>query len=121
MDDSNNEPSVALSCGGDGSSALWHLRRKLTLGADCLREQLWVENLAKDGQFLRFEVSEWLRAGAGIHRGADPETLRLGPTGTAPGEAGDRQVINMASHDAANSDACVAPAASDEDPKIMCL
>lgn len=66
-------------------------------------------------------MSESPGAGAGTHRGAAPETLRLGPSGTAAGEVGDRQVINMASHDAANIAACVAPAVPDEDRKVMCL
>mmetsp|Transcript_45285 Transcript_45285/g.145143 ORF Transcript_45285/g.145143 Transcript_45285/m.145143 type:complete len:498 (+) Transcript_45285:290-1783(+) len=49
MDDSNNEPSVTLSCGGDGSAWPWHIRRTLTLGADVLRERLAIESLAEAG------------------------------------------------------------------------
>lgn len=45
LDDSNNEPSVTLSCGGDGTSWPWHVRRTLTLGAGFLRDSIYVENL----------------------------------------------------------------------------
>lgn len=58
LDDSNNEPSVTLSCGGDGSPWPWHLRRELTLGATFLREQLWIEHLASGSAEARFEVRE---------------------------------------------------------------
>lgn len=49
MDDSNNEPSVTLSCGGDGGAWPWHLRRTLSLDAAYLRESLTIESLAEGG------------------------------------------------------------------------
>jgi len=56
LDDSNNEPSVTLACGGDGGQWPWHLRRTLTLTADALREHLAVENLASSGSPGVFEA-----------------------------------------------------------------
>jgi len=63
MDDSNNEPSITLSCGGDGGAGLWHLRRTLTLGADSLKEQFVVESLVSKSEVdarpaLRLEMRE---------------------------------------------------------------
>jgi|ERR1712194_366045 len=45
FDDLNNEPSVTLSCGGDGKTP-WEVRRRLTVGAGWLQEDITVENLA---------------------------------------------------------------------------
>lgn len=45
LDDLNNEPSVALTCGGEGTT-WWRARRTITLGANFLREDLDVENIS---------------------------------------------------------------------------
>jgi len=47
LDDSNNEPSATLTRdGGDEQGAHWRCRRSYTLGANWLREEVFVENLA---------------------------------------------------------------------------
>lgn len=71
IDDSNNEPSVTLSCGGDGSVP-WQVRRKITVGATWLQEDVWVENLSSgDACYKVFEVES-----VGAQRLADDPTTR---------------------------------------------
>jgi hypothetical protein len=47
LDDSNNEPSVTISCGGDSGRKGWPwlVDRTLTLGATSIREDVTVTNL----------------------------------------------------------------------------
>jgi len=54
MDDSNNEPSVTLSCGG--GDMWWLARRTLTLGSASVREDVSVENVS--GEEATFTVAE---------------------------------------------------------------
>eukprot|EP00747_Dinoflagellata_sp_TGD_P196959 gnl/TRDRNA2_/TRDRNA2_67744_c0_seq1.p1 gnl/TRDRNA2_/TRDRNA2_67744_c0~~gnl/TRDRNA2_/TRDRNA2_67744_c0_seq1.p1 ORF type:complete len:569 (-),score=109.92 gnl/TRDRNA2_/TRDRNA2_67744_c0_seq1:17-1651(-) len=61
MDDSNNEPSVTLTCGADGSF-WWRVRRTIALGSTWLREDLVVENLSN--RQASFKVLEDSRGAA---------------------------------------------------------
>jgi len=70
LDDSNNEPSMTLSCGGDGA-AWWLVHRKWTLGGACLREELTVENLSSSK--VVFDVFERAANARGLER---PESSR---------------------------------------------
>jgi len=97
MDDSNNEPSVTLSCGGDGSAWPWHIRRTLTLGADVLRERLAIESVAEAGSApVSFEVRDDF-AGDAAASAAAGEAVSLAPGGRwsasrvwlAPGHCAD--------------------------------
>lgn len=86
MDDSNNEPSVTLSCGGDGSTWPWHIRRTLTLGADVLRERLAIESLAEAGSApVSFEVRDDFAGDAAASAAGGPrgtgEAVSLAPGG----------------------------------------
>lgn len=78
-DSSNTEPSVTLACAG--GSAQWLLRRTLALeAADRLREQLWIENLALEGDpagTLRFEVRERSEPGTAVHEAEEPDAVCL--------------------------------------------
>jgi len=56
LEDSNNEPSVTVSCGGDGHAS-WLVRRTLTLAAAALHERLTIENLATEEE-VSFSVGE---------------------------------------------------------------
>jgi len=71
LDDCNNEPSITLSCGGDGT-AWWFVHRKWTLGGACLREELLVENLCSSK--VVFDVFERAGNARGIER---PESSRV--------------------------------------------
>jgi len=71
LDDSNNEPSITLTCGGDGA-AWWLVHRKWTLGATCLREELLVENLCSSK--VVFDVFERASNARGLER---PEISRM--------------------------------------------
>jgi len=71
LDDSNNEPSMTLSCGGDGA-AWWIVHRKWTLGGACLREELLVENLSSSK--VVFDVFERAGNTRGLER---PESSRV--------------------------------------------
>mmetsp|Transcript_156716 Transcript_156716/g.272720 ORF Transcript_156716/g.272720 Transcript_156716/m.272720 type:complete len:118 (+) Transcript_156716:3-356(+) len=46
MDDSNNEPSITVGCGGNKNGTWWRVQRMVTLGSNYLREDLCVENLS---------------------------------------------------------------------------
>merc|ERR1719436_1752328 len=65
LDDSNNEPSVTISCGG-GSTCKgwpWLVDRTMTLGATSLREDISVTHLLTgEASFEVFEVSRVLPA-----------------------------------------------------------
>jgi len=67
LDDTNNEPSMTLSCGGDGA-AWWLVHRKWTLGGAYLREELLVENLSSSK--VVFDVFERAGNARGLERPA---------------------------------------------------